>query len=213
MSDSRSEDSATALAPEEAARANLYGLVSRLFYAPPDPNLLAEISRAQTQAGDDEDPSALGVAWQAMQEACRGAFPALVRQEYEGLFIGVGKAEVTPYLSAYAQPSSPERYLVRLREQLAAWALARRESVFEFEDHVAGVSEVMRWLIESGRPLADQRGFFEMYVYPGAIPFCVAIQNATSAVFYKPVAGFALALLDVEKAAFEMADATLPASN
>jgi TorA maturation chaperone TorD len=213
MSDSRSEDSATALAPEEAARANLYGLVSRLFYAPPDPNLLAEISRAQTQAGDDEDPSALGVAWQAMQGACRGAFPALVRQEYEGLFIGVGKAEVTPYLSAYAQPSSPERYLVRLREQLAAWALARRESVFEFEDHVAGVSEVMRWLIESGRPLADQRGFFEMYVYPGAIPFCVAIQNATSAVFYKPVAGFALALLDVEKAAFEMADATLPASN
>jgi hypothetical protein len=27
---------------EDLARANLYGLVSRLFYAPADPNLLAE---------------------------------------------------------------------------------------------------------------------------------------------------------------------------
>lgn len=212
MSDSRS-DGTTVLAPEEAARANLYGLISRLFYAPPDPNLLAEISRAETAADDDEDPNALRLAWHHLQDACRGAFPALVRQEYEGLFVGVGKAEVTPYLSAYAESSSPERYLVRLREQLAAWALARRESVFELEDHVAGVSDVMRWLVESGRPLADQRTFFEAYVYPGAIPFCVAIQNAASAVFYKPVAGFALAFFDMEKAAFEMADATLPASN
>lgn len=210
MNDSRPEDGSAALAPEEAARANLYGLISRLFYAPPDPDLLAEMSRAQTEAGDDEDPGALRGAWQAMQKACRAAFPTVVRQEYEGLFIGVGKAEVTPYLSAYAQPSSPERYLVHLREQLAVWALARREAVFEMEDHVAGVSEVMRWLVESGRPLADQRGFFEMYVYPGAIPFCAAIQNATSAVFYRPVAGFARAFFEMEKAAFEMADDTLP---
>lgn len=198
--------------PEDQARANLYGLVSRLFYAPADPNLLAEISRAAPQTQDDDAPGPLRDAWQALQEVCRSAFPALVRQEFEGLFVGVGKAEVTPYLSAYAQPSSPERYLVSLRDQLAVWALTRREGIFEMEDHVSGVSDVMRWLVENERPLADQRGFFETYVYPGAAPFCFAVQNAASAAFYKAVAAFALAFFDVEKAAFEMTDTTEPSS-
>lgn len=194
------------LEPEDLARANLYALVSRLFYGPADPNFLAEISRAEPGGEDDEELGTLRVAWQAVQEACRRAFPALVRQEYESLFIGVGKAEVTPYLSAYAAPSAPDRYLVRLREQLAAWELARRESVFEVEDHVSGVSDVMRWLVANRRSLAEQRGFFESYVYPGAALFYAAVQNATSANFYKPVAGFAAAFFEVEKAAFDMTD-------
>jgi TorA maturation chaperone TorD len=197
---------ATPLDPEDVARASLYALVSRLFYAPADPNFLAEISGAQPEGEEDGASGTLRAAWQALQEACRRAFPALVRQEYESLFVGVGKAEITPYLSAYAEPSSPDRYLVRLREQLSAWALARRESVFEVEDHVSGVSDVMRWLIEGGRPLAEQRAFFESYVYPGAVPFCAAVQKGASAVFYRPVAAFAAAFLDVEKAAFEMSD-------
>ena len=194
------------LDPEEAARANLYGLVSRLFYAPADPNLLAEISRADPSGAADENSGALPAAWHDLRQACRGAFPPLVRQEFDTLFIGVGKAEVTPYLSAYAEPSAPDRYLVRLRDQLAAWPLARRDSVFEVEDHISGVSDVMRWLVASGHPLAEQRGFFDTYVYPGGVPFCVAVQKAVSAAFYKPVAIFAAAFFEVERAAFEMTD-------
>ena len=146
------DNSAAPPDPEDQARANLYGLVSRLFYAPADPNLLAEISRATPQTEGDDAPGPLRDAWQALQEVCRSAFPALVRQEFEGLFVGVGKAEVTPYLSAYAQPSSPERYLVRLRDQLAVWALTRRKGAFEVEDHVSGVSDVMRSTRNSRSP-------------------------------------------------------------
>ena len=206
MSDGNPEVAAvTPLEPEDAARANLYALVSRLFYAPADPNFLAEISRGEPEAGaDDEESTALRAAWRALQSACRSAFPALVRQEYESLFIGVGKAEVTPYLSAYAQPASPDLYLVRLREQLAAWALARRETAFEMEDHISGVSDVMRWLIEGGHPLEEQRHFFETYVYPGVGPFCAAVKNAASAAFYKPVTTLTLTFFEVERAAFEM---------
>jgi TorA maturation chaperone TorD len=64
----------------------------------------------------------------------------------------------------------------------------------------------MRWLIESQRSLADQQQFFESFVYPGAIPFCVAAQNAASASFYKPVAALALSFFEIERAAFEMSD-------
>lgn len=206
MSEAGSEQAdATTLDPEELARANLYGLISRLYYGPPDPNLLAEISRSSAEAGQG-DAGALAAAWRGVQEACRCAYPAIVRQEHDTLFVGVGRAEVTPYLSGYAEPSGPDRYLVRLREQLAAWQLTRRDSVFELEDHISGVSDVMRCLIEGRRPLADQQQFFGSFVYPGAILFCAAVQNAASSGFYKPVAAMTLALLEIEKAAFEMGD-------
>ena len=191
--------------PEELARANLYGLMSRLFYAPADPNLLAEIcGGGQAEEGQGDGGSGLIDAWRSLQEACRSAYPAVVRQEHDSLFVGVGKAQVTPYLSAYAEPTSPDRYLVRLRDQLGAWGLARRERVFEVEDHISGVSDVMRSLIENRYPLEEQQRFFESFVYPGGVAFCDAVQHSASGNFYKHVAVFALAFLELEKSAFEM---------
>lgn len=206
MSDTHSVRAAVAtLDPEELARANLYGLISRLFYGPADPNLLAEISRSDPEKGQ-ENEGGLAASWRNLQEACRNAYPAIVRQEHDSLFVGVGRAAVTPYLSGYAEPSGPDRYLVKLREQLAAWQLARRESAFELEDHISGVGDVMRCLIEGRHTLAEQRQFFETFVIPGAIPFCAAVQNSPAANFYKPVARFALSFLEVERAAFDMTD-------
>jgi TorA maturation chaperone TorD len=191
---------------EDVARANLYGLISRLFYAPPDPNLLAEISGSQggEEAGDS---GGLVAAWRRLQEACRGAYPAVVRQEYDSLFVGTGKSEVTPYLAAYAEATAPDRFLVRLREQLDAWGLARRQEAGEFEDHISGISDVMRWLIENQRPLAEQQRFFEDFAYHGATAFCAAVQKSTSANFYKPVAALASSFFEIERTAFEMGEA------
>lgn len=196
-------DVAGSLEAEESARANCYSLISRLFYAPADPNLLAEICRSdETGEGD----GGLKSAWRQLQETCRSAYPAILRQEYDNLFVGVGRAAVTPYLSGYAEVSSPDRYLVRLREQLAAWGLGRREGVFEVEDHLSGVSDVMRWLIQARRPLEQQRVFFEGFVYSGAILFCAAVKKTPTASFYKPAAAFAASFFELEKAAFEMLD-------
>lgn len=196
-----------ALDGEDVARANLYGLISRLFYAPPDPNLLAEISRSP--GGEEAEGSGgLVAAWRGLQEACRTAYPAVVRQEYDALFVGVGKSEVTPYLSGYAEGAATDRYLVRLREQLDAWGLARREGIGEVEDHISGISDVMRWLIESQRPLLEQQQFFENFAYRGATAFCAAVQKSASASFYKPVAALASSFFDIEKTAFEMGGAT-----
>ena len=196
---------APAIEPEDLARANLYGLVSRLFYAPADPNLLAEISRSG-QAAAGEAGEGLIAAWRGLQEASQRAYPAVVRQEYDGLFVGVGKAAVTPYLSAYGGSAAPDRYLVRLREQLSTWGLGRRDGVFEVEDHISGVADVMRWLIEHRHPLAEQRQFFERFAYPGAAAFFAAVQKAPTADFFKPGTGFASSFFELEKAAFEMED-------
>jgi TorA maturation chaperone TorD len=193
-----------ALDAEDVGRANWYGLIGRLFYAPPDPNLLAEIGRSGQD--DPADGSALMAAWRDVQQACRGAYPAVVRQEYDSLFVGTGRSEVSPYLSGYAEAMAPDRYLVMLREQLAAWGLARREGVGEVEDHISGITDVMRWLIENQRPLAEQQRFFENFAYRGATAFCAALQKSSSACFYKPIAALALSFLDIERAAFEMGE-------
>lgn len=207
MSDVSAErEDAGAVEPEDAARASFYGLIGRLFYAPPDPNLLAEISRSAQGREQGDSASGLAAAWRGLQEACRGAYPAVVRQEYDALFVGTGKSEVTPYLSGYAEATAPDRFLVRLRDQLASWGLARRSGAGEVEDHISGISDIMRWLIESRRPLAEQQQFFEGYAYRGGIAFCAAVQKATSASFYKHVATLTASFLEVERAAFDMGD-------
>ena len=207
MTDAGGGIEAPALEPEEQARANFYGLISRFFYAPPDSNFLAEINR-DASAGPEEGEGGndLVAAWRRLQESCRTAYPAVLRQEYDSLFVGVGKAEVTPYLSGYAEPAGPDRYLVRLREKLGAWGLARKERVFEVEDHISGVCDVMRWLIEEQRELAEQRRFFEEFAYPGVAGICAALQKSPTAIFYKDVAALTASFYGLENAAFEMSD-------
>ena len=190
------------LAPEEEARANLYALVGRLFYEAPDSILLAEISREE--AGSVEEAGAIPEAWRALRAAARSAFPVMLKQEFDTLFVGVGRAQVTPYTSHYVSGSLPDRHLVRLREQLAQWGLARRSAAFEVEDHVSGICDVMRYLILEGRSGEDQRSFFREFVYPGMTPFLDALSAAASPVFYRWVADFARAFIEIERAAFEM---------
>lgn len=204
MSAGGTKTEAPALEPEELARANFYGLISRLFYEPADTNLLAEICSGPRNADDGEGD--LLAAWRRLQESSRSAYPAILRQEFDTVFVGVGKAEVTPYLSGYADPGAPDRYLVRLRERLSAWGLARKERVFEVEDHISGICDVMRWLVEGQRTLADQRQFFEEFAYSGVQHFCAAVQKSPSTSFYKDVAALTTAFYDLERTAFEMTD-------
>jgi TorA maturation chaperone TorD len=205
LSGAEGSASLSSLEPEDQARANFYGLLSRLFYGPADSNLLAEICSSRSQ-GPDQEEGQLVSAWRRLQENCRTAYPAVLRQEYDSVFVGVGRSEVTPYLSGYVEPGGPDRYLVRLRERLASWGLARKHQVFEVEDHVSGVCDVMRWLVEEQRPLSDQRQFFDNFAYPGVVRFCSAVQASPTAVFYKTVAALTSAFYELERAAFEMSD-------
>ena len=196
-----------AIEPEDQARANLYGLVSRLFYAPADSHLLAEICHTRPGGEGEEGAGGLLPAWRDLQEACRNAYPAVVQQEYDSLFVGVGKAEVTPYLSAYAEASAPDRYLVRLREQTRPWGLARRD------ERVRGGGP--RFGCQRCHALADRERAAACRNSSGSLSAssiqarCRSVlrcKNAVSARFYKPVAAFAAAFLELEKAAFEMDD-------
>lgn len=189
-------------APEDLGRADLYGLIARLFYAPPDAQLLGALLNAQ---GPEAVDTPLGEAWRALVEACRGAYPVKLEHEHTTLFVGTGKAPVTPYLSGYVLRHQSDTPLAELRETLRRLGIARREGIGEYEDHVAGVMETMRYLIAVQlRSLEDQRDFFERFVYDGAVSFCSAVSDSEQASFYKQVARVTRIFMDIEKNAFSM---------
>ena len=189
-------------APEEAARANFYGLIARLFYSAPDARLIAELRQARPIEGE----GALAAAWREMVDACASAFPVVLEQEHTDLFVGTGKAEVTPYASYYLVETGREKILVRLRGELAGLGLARRGASHEPEDHIAALFDVMRHLIStgSGDAATQQKGFFERYIEGAYGAFCDATSISEKSNFYKHVARFAKTFLDVESEALKV---------
>ncbi len=193
---------AAALAPEDEARANFYALLARLFYAPPDAALLAAIAAApplDAAAGN----APLAEAWQALRRAAGAAQPEPVREEFDTVFVGTGKAEVTLYLSAYLGASVTRNPLVRIRDFLAARGLQRRAAVHEPEDHVAALCEVMRHLIVAG-DIDSQRACFTTFLAPAAGPLCDAVIHCERVDFYRPVARLAKIFFALEHNAFDM---------
>ena len=189
------------VAPEDLARANFYGLIARLFYVAPDEQLIAELRGAAPLEGEGD----LAAAWREVVALCASSLPAALENEHTELFVGTGKAEVTPYLSHYVMRHSSDTPLVEFRKQLSAWGIARREGVPEYEDHVSAVFETMRFAIAvQQREQPEQKAFFERFIYRGTAAFCDAVTASPNARFYAPVARFTRAFLEIENTAFEI---------
>lgn len=194
--------SAAALAPEEQARGNFYGLLARLFYAPPERALLEALAASAELAG--EGPGApLAQAWRELVRAAAKADPEAVREEYEAVFVGIGKAEVTLYVGAYLEHAAIRNPLVEVREFIARHALARKESAQEPEDHVAALCDAMRHLIGKD-DAAAQRELLERFLAPAADGLCDAIIQCEQVNFYRPVARFAKIFFALDRSALDL---------
>lgn len=192
--------------PEDQARAGYYALLARLFYAGPDASLLAAIADADEMiSGGEQSP--LAGAWRALAAAARATGAEAAALEHEQLFIGTGKAEVTPYASYYLAETGREKILVRLRGELGSLGLTRAERALEPEDHIAGLFDTMRYLISMGSgdaALQKQRTFFDAYIAGSYEAFCSAISASEKSNLYKHVAHFAETFLVVESEALKV---------
>lgn len=191
---------------EDQARADFYALIARLFYAGPDAALLAAIAGADEIACADET-APLAAAWRALGAAAAVMDAQAAQEEYDSVFVGTGKAEITPYVTRYLGESMKETVLVQLRAELAAMGLARDRGVAEYEDHFSGLCEVMRQLIFFGSDVAvqKQKSFFLRYLAPCYAIVCDAVMASPNTNFYKHVARFTKAFLDVEAESIEIA--------
>jgi TorA maturation chaperone TorD len=191
---------------DELARAELYGLLSRLWLAPPDAELLQQFGVAVTQA--PEAGGVLEAPWAELVAALRSTTLAAAAAEHEALFHGVGKPEVFAYASFYLTGFLNEKPLAALRTDLLALGLARDANALETEDHIAYTFEVMRYLIAGDDVavchLEQQRRFFRAHVQPWVGALCDAVQAQPRAATWRAVAALTRAFVQVETQAFDM---------
>ena len=218
MSDSESAPAATIpfrhrLDPEDEARADFYALIARLFADAPDAALLAAIARAAPLAAvppdDDAEaaPPCLPDAWDALRAASAAMAPDAAIEEYNDLFVGVGKSEVNLHASHWLSGFMLDKPLVELRAALGRLGLAQRKGGTVLEDHLAALCETMRILIAGGvdrspSTISEQRVVFERHIAPWVFACCTAIRECPVANYYVRVAQFTDCFMALERDSF-----------
>lgn len=191
------------VAEEDRLRADLYNFLGLLFAAPPDELLLAQTAGL---SGDDSD---LGQGISTLARLAKVSKPKTVETEFNKLFIGLGRGELLPYASYYLTGFLNEKPLARLRADMTARGLSRADNVFEPEDNIASLMEMMAALIVGrfGKPatLDEQRTFFNAHIAPWAALFFTDLEGARNSVFYASVGTVGRAFMEIESEAFRMA--------
>jgi len=195
--------------PEDQARAEFYALLARLFADAPDASLLAAIAAApalEPTRRSDQPADGLAPTWDAVRAASAAADPEAVRDEFQTLFVGVGRSEVSLYASHYLGSHSG-RPLAELRATLARLGLARRPQSNEFEDHLSLVLETMRMLVTGDderdpASLEEQRAFIDRHILPWVQDCCIAISLNSVANYYRRVALFTQCFVALERDSF-----------
>jgi TorA maturation chaperone TorD len=193
---------APAIAEEDRLRADLYNFMGLLLAGPPDEMLLAQTAGL---SGDDSD---LGQAVTTLAKMARISKPKAVESEFNKLFIGLGRGELLPYASYYLTGFLNEKPLAQLRQDMTARGLARAENVFEPEDNIASLMEMMGAMIVGrfGTPadLATQKEFFNRHIAPWAAHFFGDLEGAKNSVFYTPVGTVGRTFMEIEAEAFRL---------
>lgn len=192
---------------EDQVRADFYALLANLFYRAPDERLLQAIMISPEPAAES-DP-ALAMAWTALAAASGVVTPDALSDEFEVLFIGVGRAPVMLYGSYYQAGFLNEKPLAELRTDLAGMGFSRDGTVQETEDHLAALCDVMRAMIlgdaaNAPATLEAQRGFFRKHLQSWVLECCDATMNNENSNYYKRVAAFAKCFFQIEIQAFDM---------
>ncbi|MEO8136381.1 MAG: molecular chaperone TorD family protein [Betaproteobacteria bacterium] len=200
---------AKSLEPEDRIRADFYAIFARLFFSPPDADLLRVIGSAPLLDAE-ADAADLAISWAKLSAAARVMDPDAAQDEYEALFGGVGHSAVSLFGSFYVGGSTTGAgapFLVDLRTALMELGLGLQQGQNVPEDHVAPVFETMRLLIEGGpgvepRSIAEQKAFFTAFVAPWCAKCCTAIAQNSVANFYKVVAQSTNAFVAIEDESF-----------
>lgn len=188
------------ISDEDRSRAQIYQLLGTLLSGPPSKELLLGLASLQG------DATPLGTASKNLATLAARTEPSDLEQEYNNLFIGLGRGELLPFASYYLTGFLNEKPLADLRTDLMARGVKSVGSVKEPEDHMGTLCEIMAGIItgefESSNDLASQQAFFDAHLAKWAELFFTDLEKAQTAVFYTPVGSLGRAFMAVEADAF-----------
>ncbi|OTW27841.1 hypothetical protein BA746_28045, partial [Vibrio parahaemolyticus] len=127
---------------EQTLRTDIYLVLSALFRSAPSEEMLAFLKSLEIEPSE----SAMQKAWLALQQAANEAQREALEEEYQDLFIGIGRGEVVPFGSWHRTGSMMEKPLAEIRRDLELLGIEREENVKEPEDHISALCEVMAML-------------------------------------------------------------------
>jgi len=190
------------IASEDRLRADLYNFVGLMLSGPPDELLL---SQCVGLSGDDSD---LGQAISGLSRVAKASKPKKVVSEFNALFIGLGRGELLPYASYYLTGFLNEKPLATLRTDMAANGITRAPNVYEPEDNIASLMEMMGGMIVGrfGAPatLDQQKAFFNKHIAPWAGHFFADLEAAKNSILYASLGSVGKAFIEIEREAFRM---------
>lgn len=191
------------IAEEDRLRADLYNYLGLILSGPPDQMLL------QQTAGLTGDDTPLGQAITGLARVASVSKTKAVASEYTALFIGLGRGELLPYASFYLTGFLNEKPLAKLRGDMAAMGMTRATNVFEPEDNIASLMEMMAGTIVgrfgTAAGLQQQKDFFNTHIGPWAGHFFDDLQAAKNSVLYASIGAVGSAFLNIEREAYRMA--------
>jgi TorA maturation chaperone TorD len=196
------------VSPEDQGRANFYALLSRLFAEAPDADLLRAIASASPLPTDDVG-APLAQAWSKVIAVASAADADAMQEEFDALFIGIGKAPLNLHASHHLTGFMMEQPLADVRAANAALGLVASEQTRLVDDHLASLLETMRVLITgfegfSPKSLDVQRKYFDKHISPWYSPCLTNIVKSPLANLYIPVAEFGSEFLKLEHEQFAL---------
>ena len=195
--------------PEDLARADLYGLIARLFHQAPDQELLNQIAASIPDGEEIQvEDAPLAKVWHSVVEVAKNNPAKAWHEEFDLNFISVGRPNIILNGSFYMAGHLNEKPLVEIRRSLQTFGLESAEEVTETEDHISALCEVMRYLIAGDdveiSNLTNQRVFFNSHIRPWYDELCDAIEDIPEMHLYHPVTALTREFLAIEGQSFDM---------
>jgi TorA maturation chaperone TorD len=188
--------------PEDRLRADLYNFLGLILSGPADEMMLEQTALL---SGDSTE---LGQAVASLARVAKVSKRAAVETEFNALFVGLGRGELLPYASYYLTGFLNEKPLAALRRDMAVRGITRAANVYEPEDNIASLLEMMGGQIVGrfgkATTLGDQKAFFNKHVSPWAGHFFSDLEAAKNSVLYASVGAVGKAFMAVEVESFRM---------
>ena len=190
------------ISAEDQMRVDLYALLGLLLAKPASAQTLEALGGL---VGEDSE---IGHAVNTLAGLARKMAPKTIESEFNALFIGLGRGELLPYASFYMTGFLNEKPLAQLRRDMKGIGVTRAENVYEPEDNIASLCEMMAGLISGAfgqvASLKQQNDFFRVHLGSWAAHFFSDLEAAQSSVFYAPVGTIGRLFVQIESEAFRI---------
>lgn len=189
---------------QNSDRAAAYLMLGTLLRRAPTADILTQIAALRG------DASPLGMAQVALAKAARETSVEDAGREHFNVLIGIARGEVVPFASFYLTGFLNDRPLAAVREDMQRLGIVRSDGVFESEDHIGSLFEIMAGLLRgdfddgSFDVEAEADSFFKRHIARVGTRIMDDIAASPSARFYRAVANWGAIWLAVEQEAMRL---------